>query len=102
LGGIQRFLRLYSLTSFPAFLVADSDKFEMSSTLIPAASSDNPWKTYMGEIYTSRKPPQPLGTVKFEEIEAQAKDKLKDIPGALRGHHLKGVKYPTDNLCRRL
>lgn len=36
----------------------------------------------MGEIYTSRRPPQPLGTVKFEEIEARAREKLKDIPGA--------------------
>lgn len=36
----------------------------------------------MGEIYHSRKAPHPLGSVKFEEIEARAREKLKDIPGA--------------------
>ncbi|KAF6755845.1 oxidoreductase [Ephemerocybe angulata] len=43
---------------------------------------DNPWKAYMGVIYQGRKPPAPLGTVTFDEIEAQAKEKLKDVPGA--------------------
>lgn len=37
----------------------------------------------MGEIYHSRKAPHPLGSVKFEEIEARAREKLKDIPGQL-------------------
>lgn len=41
----------------------------------------NPWQAYMGELYQSRRPPQPLGTVKFDEIEAQAQEKLKDLPG---------------------
>ncbi|KAJ3520483.1 hypothetical protein NMY22_g12740 [Coprinellus aureogranulatus] len=51
------------------------------SSLIPV-NSTNPWRSFMGEIYYSRKAPYPLGTVKFEEIEAQAREKLKDIPGA--------------------
>ncbi|TFK27676.1 oxidoreductase [Coprinopsis marcescibilis] len=42
----------------------------------------NPWKSYLGEIYSSRRPPQPLGTVSFDEIERKAKEKLQDIPGA--------------------
>jgi len=36
----------------------------------------------MLEIYRSRKGPQPLGTVSFDEIEAKAKEKLKEYPGA--------------------
>ena len=36
----------------------------------------------MVEVYQSRKAPQPLGTVIFEEIEAKAKEKLKDCGGA--------------------
>ncbi|RXW23804.1 hypothetical protein EST38_g2070 [Candolleomyces aberdarensis] len=47
-----------------------------------ALDVENPWKAYLGEIYFSRKPPQPLGTVSYDDIEAQAKEKLKDIPGA--------------------
>lgn len=35
----------------------------------------------MLQLYTSRAPPQPLGTVVFEEIEAKAKEKLKDYGG---------------------
>ena len=50
------------------------------SSLIPV-NSTNPWRSFMGEIYYSRKAPYPLGTVKFEEIEAKAREKLKDIPG---------------------
>jgi len=33
-------------------------------------------------IYRSRKGPKPLGTVSFEEIEAKAREKLKDYPEA--------------------
>ncbi|KAF8073589.1 oxidoreductase [Lyophyllum atratum] len=40
------------------------------------------WSSYMLGIYISRKAPQPLGTVVFEEIEEKAKEKLKDYPGA--------------------
>jgi hypothetical protein len=32
----------------------------------------------MMEIYHGRRGPQPLGTVVFEEIEAKAREKLKD------------------------
>jgi hypothetical protein len=32
-------------------------------------------------VYIGRRGPQPLGTVDFEEIEAKAKEKLKDYPG---------------------
>jgi lactate 2-monooxygenase len=42
----------------------------------------NPWSSYMVDIYRSRQAPQPLGTVIFEEIEAKAKEKLKDCGGA--------------------
>ena len=38
----------------------------------------------MLELYTSRRPPQPLGTVVFEEIEEKAREKLKDYPGMLQ------------------
>ncbi|KAF9478206.1 oxidoreductase [Pholiota conissans] len=40
------------------------------------------WSSYMLQIYKSRTAPQPLGTVVFEEIEAKAKEKLKDYGGA--------------------
>ncbi|PPQ63602.1 hypothetical protein CVT24_004462 [Panaeolus cyanescens] len=40
--------------------------------------STNPWGSYALQLYASRKAPQPLGTVLFEEIEAKAKEKLKD------------------------
>ncbi|KAG6910668.1 hypothetical protein DXG01_008712 [Tephrocybe rancida] len=40
------------------------------------------WASYSTNIYISRQAPQPLGTVVFEEIEAKAKEKLKDYPGA--------------------
>ncbi|KAF7300052.1 Fmn dependent [Mycena kentingensis (nom. inval.)] len=42
----------------------------------------NRWNAYMLEVYASRKGPGPLGTVVFEEIEAQAKEKLQHVPGA--------------------
>lgn len=41
------------------------------------------WSSYMLQLYTSRKAPEPLGTVEFEEIEAKAKEKLKDYGGEL-------------------
>jgi hypothetical protein len=39
------------------------------------------WATYMTDIYRSRKSPQPLGTVLFEEIEARAQDTLNRYHG---------------------
>ncbi|KAF9568745.1 oxidoreductase [Agrocybe pediades] len=42
----------------------------------------NPWSSYMQEIYRSRRGPQPLGTVVFDEIEAKAKETLKDYAGS--------------------
>ncbi|KAF7288985.1 Fmn dependent [Mycena indigotica] len=40
------------------------------------------WSGYMLSVYAGRQGPGPLGTVVFEEIEAKAKEKLKDYPGA--------------------
>ncbi|KAF7320649.1 Fmn dependent [Mycena chlorophos] len=37
---------------------------------------------YMLSVYQNRSGPGPLGTVVFDEIEAKAKEKLKDYPGA--------------------
>ena len=48
----------------------------------PIKPGGNPWSTYMGEIYCGRRGPQPLGTVVFEEIEAKAREKLKNYEGA--------------------
>ncbi|KAF8817057.1 oxidoreductase [Phlegmacium glaucopus] len=42
----------------------------------------NPWSSYMLGVYGGRCGPQPLGTVVFEEIEAKAREKLKDYGGA--------------------
>lgn len=39
------------------------------------------WSSYMLSIYTSKRGPQPLGTVAFDEIEERAKEKLKEYPG---------------------
>lgn len=39
----------------------------------------------MIEVYMSRKGPQPLGTVVSDEIEARAKEKLKEYPGESLG-----------------
>jgi len=49
--------------------------------------SGNPWGTYMVDVYTGRRGPQPLGTVVFEEIEQKAREKLKDHPGQLQSSH---------------
>ncbi|KAJ7505860.1 oxidoreductase [Mycena galericulata] len=46
------------------------------------SDKQQPWGGYMVEIYRGRKGVPPLGTVVFEEIEAKAKEKLKDTPGA--------------------
>jgi lactate 2-monooxygenase len=48
-----------------------------------------PWNQYMLDLYRSQKPPVPLGTVAFEEIEEKAREKLKDYKGIYYafGHH---------------
>ncbi|KAF8158432.1 oxidoreductase [Crassisporium funariophilum] len=48
----------------------------------PLEVGGNPWSTYMADIYRSRQGPQPLGTVSFDEIEAKARETLKDYGGA--------------------
>ncbi|KAJ7479719.1 oxidoreductase [Mycena latifolia] len=45
-------------------------------------NTQSPWSGYMLSVYLGRKGAQPLGSVAFEEIEAKAKEKLKDYPGA--------------------
>jgi lactate 2-monooxygenase len=46
------------------------------------SSAKNTWGSYMLDVYSGRRGPQPLGTVLFEEIEAKAREKLKDYGGA--------------------
>ncbi|KAJ6542321.1 oxidoreductase [Mycena vulgaris] len=48
----------------------------------PTSKAQLPWSGYMEGVYRGRRGPQPLGTVSFEEIEAKAKDALKENPGA--------------------
>ncbi|KAJ7776792.1 oxidoreductase [Mycena maculata] len=43
---------------------------------------ESKWGPYMVGVYRGRQGVPPLGTVVFEEIEAKAKEKLKDYPGA--------------------
>ncbi|KAF8895229.1 oxidoreductase [Infundibulicybe gibba] len=60
-----------------------SDRLPVAEAIaetVPAGS--NQWATYMAQLYLTRKPPVPLGTVAFDEIEAKAKDTLKNYPGA--------------------
>jgi hypothetical protein len=45
------------------------------------ANGNEAWSGYMLNIYRGRKGVEPLGTVVFDEIEAKAKEKLKDYPG---------------------
>lgn len=53
----------------------------MSNQAGETKKSQSKWSSYTTEIYASRRPPQPLGTVVPEDIEKQAKEKLKDYPG---------------------
>ncbi|KAF8194354.1 oxidoreductase [Mycena galopus ATCC 62051] len=46
------------------------------------AERQHPWSGFMLDIYRGRKGVEPLGTVVFDEIEAKAKEKLKDYGGA--------------------
>lgn len=48
------------------------------SNVAPKATE---WSLYMLDLYRSRQPP-PLGSVRFEDIEAAAKKKLEQYPGA--------------------
>lgn len=47
----------------------------------PFNSGGNPWCSYMIGVYAGRRGPQPLGTVVFDEIEAKAREKLKNYGG---------------------
>ena len=49
-----------------------------ASDVAPKATE---WSVYMLDLYRSRQPP-PLGSVRFEDIEAAAKAKLEQYPGA--------------------
>lgn len=51
------------------------DGSESSASKAPASTE---WGQYMTDIYKSRKPPSPLGTVVFAEIEEKAREVLKD------------------------
>lgn len=53
----------------------------MSDLASAPLTAPNKWSQYMLEIYMSRKGPQPLGTVVFDEIEQRAQEKLKEYPG---------------------
>lgn len=46
------------------------------------AAVQHKWNTWMPKLYASRKGPEPLGTVVFEEIEEKARQTLKDYPGS--------------------
>ena len=45
----------------------------------PFNTGGNSWSSYILEVNHGRRGPQPLGTVVFEEIEAKAREKLKDL-----------------------
>jgi hypothetical protein len=63
-------------------LSANHNILIMDTSTKPFNSGSNPWSSYMIDIYSGRHGPQPLGTVSFEEIEAKAREKLKDYGGA--------------------
>ncbi|KXN80613.1 hypothetical protein AN958_09423 [Leucoagaricus sp. SymC.cos] len=54
------------------------------SSIFPtdALTAPGKWSSWMLGVYVSRKGPQPLGTVVFDEIEERAREKLKQYPGA--------------------
>jgi hypothetical protein len=71
------------LTAFRVYIqCALSANHNMDTSTKPFNSGSNPWSSYMIDIYSGRHGPQPLGTVSFEEIEAKAREKLKDYGGA--------------------
>ncbi|KAF9265200.1 oxidoreductase [Marasmius fiardii PR-910] len=62
-----------------------------------SSQNPDPWSAYMRGIYLSGKPPEPLGTVVYKEIEQKAREKLKDYPGAfLYAHGSAGVWQTYD------
>lgn len=48
-------------------------------------SDPSSWDSWTLNLYVSRKGPDPLGTVDPLQIEALAKEKLKDYPGLSGG-----------------
>ncbi|KAK2465283.1 hypothetical protein APHAL10511_002637 [Amanita phalloides] len=44
--------------------------------------TDTEWSKYKVQLYTSRQAPVPLGTVSFDDLEAKARETLKDHIGA--------------------
>ncbi len=50
-------------------------------------SAPGKWSAYMRDLFRTRQPP-PLGSVDPDKIEAAAREKLKDSPGALLGYEL--------------
>lgn len=59
------------------------------------------WSTWSVNLYSSRKGPDPLGTVVFEEIEEKARQALKDYPGAFLYAHGSAGVWSTYNANRR-
>ena len=65
-----------------SFVLSDYQVLNLDMEISAFNSGGNPWSTYMVGVYAGRRGPQPLGTVVFEEIEAKAREKLKDYGGA--------------------
>ena len=80
-----RSLKLYLEPGIASFLPLSDILLSTSRSMVELPiSSEDPWSTYMQEVYSSRRAPQPLGTVVFEEIEEKARQKLKDHPSVLQ------------------
>ena len=62
-------------------------------------AGNNPWSSYMVQLYASRAPPQPLGTVVFEEIEAKAKEKLKANEREASEEEMRELGIDPDQSC---
>lgn len=65
------------------------------------------WNAWMPKLYASRKGPEPLGTVVFEEIEEKARQKLKDYPGThvlctWRRHSMYSFYPPQRHSCMHM
>lgn len=59
---------------------AESDK-TLAEQAAPSAAAPYQWSAYMLEIYLGRKGPQPLGTVKLQEIVDKAREVSKGHSG---------------------
>ncbi|KAJ7355646.1 oxidoreductase [Mycena albidolilacea] len=60
------------------------------------------WSSFIQSTYLTRQPPQPLGTILPDEIEAKAKEKLKDHPACFiygRGNAGSGGTYDGNLLA---